>query len=372
MTNTRPLLKHIRDHDALFGDLVKLRLHSLSQLNLSNYAFHKVPKLVTESGERLTIEPERSIVVPNFRLLKSIKSILQAEIPQLSLISQSDIGFRYPTAAMAGLDAPFIKRIRSEYFHQIDEHRDICRPINFSYGIKSRGKADNRQEYEVYLPNEHLNQLPLPFLLEKYCDDLPDDVRHFVNQPSKIYGWMGVKRAAFEMFYRNPSEIGDLIICIGFSLDAYNIGANPDLSYSEAVKSSIVTSNAELEWEVMGYYAPLEEKVPHDAIWSAINHTLHAIAQPLENIYAPVILPINASKTERILHTMQEIGVTEDWVNALDLQPHEFLTTSSKRPKRHDPTRSINFLGRLNRLFYNPHSPLPSLKTLHELIASPL
>ncbi|MGQ8366741.1 hypothetical protein [Glaciecola sp. 1036] len=372
-TETRPLFKHIRDHDTLFCELDRYRYEAVLNLGLKDYVFNKTPKFITETGERLTIEPERSIIIPNYTLMQSIKAILCAEVSGLSLVEHSDIGYRYPTAAMAGLDAPFIKRMRSEYFHRVDEDRDICRPINLSYGIKSRGKADNRQEYEVWLPNELLEESPLPLMVNKYGEDLPDDVRAFIEQPSRIYGWMGVKRAAFEMLYRNPTKMGDLVICLAFSVDAYNIGANPDLSFSREVKSSIAVSNAELEWEVMGYFAPNGEHYSHDFVWQAIDHSLQAVSSPIESIYAPVIQPIFASKTERILNTMKAQGITDEWIKHLNLQPWEFLETSSEhRTKAHDPSRSVNLLGRLNRLFYQQERALPSIAKLHNLIAMPL
>ena len=107
---------------------------------------------MTPQGNRLTIEPERSIVLQDYRQGRGLKSILNNDIPGLSIVPNSEIGFRYPTAALSGLDAPYIKRFRSEYFHRVDEKRDICRPINLTYGIKSRGKDDNREEYEVWIP----------------------------------------------------------------------------------------------------------------------------------------------------------------------------------------------------------------------------
>ena len=373
MTDKRPLFRHIRDHDTLFSDLSKLRNQAVEGLGLSHFSYRKTPKFIAQNGDRLTIEPERSIIIPDYRLMQSVKAILCAEVPGLSLVDKSDIGYRYPTAALAGLDAPFIKRMRSEYFHRVDETRDICRPINLSYGIKSRGKADNRQEYEVWLPNEMLNASPLPLMINKYAEDLPDDVRDFVLQPSCVYGWMGVKRAAFEMLYQNKEKMGDIVMCLSFSVDAYNIGANPDLSFSRELNSSIAVSNAELEWEVMGYYAPDHEHYDHDTVWAAIDHTLSAVGGPIEEIYAPVIMPVFASKTERILHTIRDHGVTDEWVKHLALQPHEFLQTASEhRTKAHDPSRPVNLLGRLNRLFYQPERKLPSIKTMHDLIAMPL
>ena len=53
-----------------------------------------------------------------------------------------------------------------------------------------------------------------------------------------------------------------------------------------------------------------------------------------------------------------------------DLKPWEFLqTTSLHRRKAHDPSRSVNLLGRLNRLFYQETHVLPSLNEIHDLIA---
>ncbi|MCU7554780.1 hypothetical protein OCL06_09225 [Alteromonas sp. ASW11-19] len=373
MTNSRPLFKHIRDHNTLFAELARYRNQAVENLGLPNYEYHKIPKFVAANGDRLTIEPERSIIVPKLYQLAGVKHILSERVHTLTHVGHSDIGYRYPTAALAGQDAPFIKRMRSEYFHQVDEDRDICRPINLSYGIKSRGKGDNRQEYEVWLPGDEPRQDALPLLIEKYGEDLPDDVRRFVQQPSLVHGWMGVKRAAFESLYQNEQHMGDLLICLGMSVDAYNIGAQPDLSYSDAVSSSIAVSNAELEWEVMGFYAPQGAHYSHDDIWAAINHTLNAVGDPILDAYANTLIPLEESKTERILSTVHGLGVTPEDIARLDLHTWEFLQTASEhRVKAHDPSRSVNLLGRLNRLFYHGDYKLPSLKAMHELIAGPV
>lgn len=370
MSTSRPLFKHIRNHASLFTELSQYRDTALDSLGVVNYEFHKVPKFITEDGQRLTIEPERSIVLPNVKMLRGVKAKLETHIPSFNMVENSEIGYRYPTAALANLDAPFIKRIRSEYFHKVDEDRSICRPVNLSYGIKSRGKADNRQEYEVWMPDDAPEQNPLPLMIERYGEDLPNDVRHFVERPSKVHGWMGVKRAAFEALYTDKIHCGDLVICIAMSVDAYNIGAKPDLSFSPEAESSIATSNAELEWEVEGYYAPREWQFNHDMVWSAIQHTLEAINAPLVDMYSNTLIPIAESKTERILSTLTSLGVTQEEIDHLDLQPWEFLQTeSTHRMKHKDPNHSVNLLGRLNRLFYQPENPLPSLNWMHDLIS---
>lgn len=369
MTAERPLFKHIRNHTALFSELSRYRNDAIDRLGLSGYEFHKTPKFIDEHGARLTIEPERSIVLPSVNILSGVKTDLVNAIPTFHLVKNSEIGYRYPTAALAGLDAPFIKRMRSEYFHHVDEDRSICRPVNLSYGIKSRGKADNRLEYEVWMPDEAPEQNPLPLLIDRYGEDLPNDVRHFVEQPSRVHGWMGVKRAAFEGLYTNPQYCDELVICIAMSVDAYNIGARPDLSYSPEAESSVAISNAEFEWEIEGYYAPRDWHFDHDTVWSAINHTLEAVNGPLNDFYANDIMPIAESKTERILSTLKSLGVKQDEIDSLNLQPWEFLLTASEhRVKAHDPSRSVNLLGRLNRLFYQPEQKLPSLNWLHDLI----
>jgi hypothetical protein len=369
MSQHRPLFKHIRDHDALFSELAQVRNAYAGGLGLVDYGYHKTPKFITADGSRLSIEPERSIVVTEYKALRGIKTLLQQVIPGFNLVDNSDIGFRYPTAAIAGPEAPFIKRFRSEFFHRMGEDRKICRPINLSYGIKSRGKADNRQEYEVWVANENLDQDPSPLFIEKYAEDLPDDVRDFAAYPAVVYGWMGVKRAAFEGIYINKATMGDIGINVALSVDAYNIGAKPDLSYSALAGSSIAVSNAELEWEVMGYYAPTGEHPSHDEIWSAINHTIEAIAAPLSDLYQPCIIASNESKTERILSTVAE-QISVQQILEWDLKPWEFLQTASEhRRKAHDDSRTINLLGRLNRLFYQDEKPLPSLKEIHDLIA---
>lgn len=371
MIKHRPLFKYIKNHDALFTELAIIRNGYVKSLGLVDSTYHKIPKFVANDGSRLTIEPERSIVVENFRTFKGVKDILGHEISGFYIINNSDIGFRYPTAAIAGLDAPFIKRFRSEYFHQDNEERNICRPINLSYGIKSRGKADNRQEYEIWVPDEALEQDTSPLFIDKYGEDLPEDIRQFATEPAVVHGWMGVKRAAFEGIYINKRNIGDLAIVVGLSVDAYNIGANPDLSFSNQVGSSIAVHNAELEWEIMGYYAPQGVHIEHDQIWQAINYTIEAVSQPIQDVYVNSIIPCNESKTERILSTIQGLGVTERQILDWNLKPSEFLQTSTPdRKKAHDPSRSVNLLGRLNRLFYQENHKLPSLNYIHELIAA--
>ncbi|MFT2092127.1 hypothetical protein [Paraglaciecola sp. 2405UD69-4] len=369
MAKHRPLFKHIRNHDTLFAELAIVRNTYAQSLGLTNYDYHKTPKFITEDGRRLTIEPERSIVVNNYRDLRGVKNILEREISGFYIINNSDIGFRYPTAAIAGADAPFIKRFRSEFFHKVDEDRSICRPLNLSYGIKSRGKADNRQEYEVWVADDNLQQDPSPLFIDKYGEDLPDDIRLFAAEPPVVHGWMGVKRAAFEAIYQDKKNMGDIAISIGLSVDAYNIGSMPDLSYSPLTESSIAVGNAELEWEVMGYYAPAGERVDHDQVWSAINFAIEAISGPVNDTYSDVILPINESKTERILSTIREQEVTAEQIKELNLKPWEFLQTASDhRRKAHDPSRTVNLLGRLNRLFYQEAHQLPSLNEIHDLI----
>lgn len=369
MAKHRPLFKHIRNHDNLFAELAMVRDSYAQSLGLTHSVYHKIPKFVTEDGSRLTIEPERSIIVQNYQQLRGVKHILQREISGFYVVNNSEIGFRYPTAAIAGLDAPFIKRFRSEFFHRMDEDRSICRPLNLSYGIKSRGKGDNRQEYEVWVPDESVQLDPTALFVEKYAEDLPDDVRDFASQAPTVYGWMGVKRAAFEAIYVNRKKMGDIAIIIGLSVDAYNIGARPDLSYSELVGSSIARGNAELEWEVMGYYAPKGEHPSHDQIWQAIEHSIEAVSAPLNDIYHRVIVNSQESKTERILSTITEQGMSDEQVLDWDLKPWEFLQNTSDRRKSHDPSRSVNLLGRLNRLFYQESHRLPSLKEIHDLIA---
>ncbi len=364
----RPLFKHIRNHTALFAELAGIRDQVALSLNPHFQAFHKTPKFVTPQGNRLTIEPERSIVLQDYRQGRGLKSILNNDIPGLSIVPNSEIGFRYPTAALAGLDAPYIKRFRSEYFHRVDEKRDICRPINLTYGIKSRGKDDNREEYEVWIPEQDVKLDPSPLFINKYAEDLPDGIREFAALPPVVHGWMGVKRCAFEALYQNPQRFGDMAICVSLSLDAYNIGAKPDLSLDTAIGSSIARGGAEIEWEVLGFYTPTGMHVEHDHIWEAIHTTLQAIFEPLATQLDQFIVATEESKTERILSTINEAGVSNDDIMQLDLKPWEFLEThSASRTKRHDPSRNVNLLGRLNRLFYHTEVALPSLKELHFL-----
>lgn len=372
MAIQRPLFKHIRNHDALFSELAMARNSYAQSLGLNDYVYHKTPKFITADGRRLTIEPERSLIVQDYQSFTGVKSILQREIPGFYIVNNSDIGFRYPTAAIAGLDAPFIKRFRSEFFHKVDEDRSICRPRNLSYGIKSRGKGDNRQEYEVWVPDENVQLDPTPLFIDKYGEDLPDDVRDFASTEPVVHGWMGVKRAAFEAIYLDKKSMGDIAINIGLSVDAYNIGAMPDLSYSPLVGSSVAVGNAELEWEVMGYYAPKGAHPDHDQVWSAINHAIEAVGTPVSHIYNKVAIPTSESKTERILSCIQNQQISTEEILQWDLKPWEFLQTqSTNRRKAHDQSRTVNLLGRLNRLFYQEEFRLPSLLEIHDLVAQP-
>ena len=364
----RPLLKHKRDHKTLFAENARLRNIAVQTLGLTNYDFNKTPKFITDDGSRLTIEPERSIVLPNYKEMSGLIPLLEKQIPGFSVVKNSESGFRYPTAALAGTEAPFIKRMRSEYFHKVDEDRSICRPVNLSYGIKSRGKADNRLEYEVWVPDEEISQNPLPLMIEKYGEDLPTSIRDFVLQPSYVYGWMGVKRAAFDALYYSPEECGDIVLCLSLSLDAYNIGARPDLSFAPEIESSIALSQAEFEWEVSGYCAPRGQTIQQESVWSAINAALEAISLPLEAHFASAIIPSDHSKTERILSVIEGSGVSFEEIAQMNLQPQEFMQTASERLKNHDPSRLVNLLGRLNRLFYQPEHILPSLNELHDVL----
>lgn len=372
MVKHRPLFKHIRNHDMLFSELAMTRNYYVQSLGLTDYVYHKTPKFITTDGRRLTIEPERSLIVHNYQSFLGVKNILQREIPGFYIVNNSDIGFRYPTAAIAGLDAPFIKRFRSEFFHKDDEDRSICRPRNLSYGIKNRGKGDNRQEYEVWVPDEDLQCDPTPLFIDKYGEDLPDDVRDFAAKEPVVFGWMGVKRGAFEAIFIDKKNMGDIAITVGLSVDAYNIGAMPDLSYSPIVGSSIAVGNAELEWEVMGYYAPKSVHPEHDEIWSAINHTIEAIGTAVSAKYDKVAIATSESKTERILSCIQGQQISTEQILEWNLKPWEFLQAYSEhRRKAHDESRTVNLLGRLNRLFYQEEFRLPSLLEIHDLVAQP-
>ena len=131
----RPLLKHIRNHEALFLEIARLRDLAIEQSGLGNYEFSKTPKFISETGERFTIEPERSIILPDYHLFKGLKHALTERVPGLTIVEHSDCGYRYPTAALAGLDAPFIKRLRSEYFHRAG-HLATMRSLCFCCWIK--------------------------------------------------------------------------------------------------------------------------------------------------------------------------------------------------------------------------------------------
>jgi hypothetical protein len=166
--------------------------------------------------------------------------------------------------------------------------------------------------------------------------------------------------------------MGDIAIVIGLSIDAYNIGAMPDLSYSPLAGSSIAVGNAELEWEVMGYFAPKGTHPEHDQIWSAINHAIEAVGITVSDIYCKLAIPTTESKTERILSCIQNQQISTEQIFLQNLKPWEFLhAQSTHRRKAHDKSRTVNFLGRLNRLFYQEEFRLPSLLEIHDLVAQP-
>jgi hypothetical protein len=178
---------------------------------------------------------------------------------------------------------------------------------------------------------------------------------------------MGVKRSAFKAIYLDKSNMGDIAINIGLSVDTCNIGAMPDLSYSPLVGSSIAVGNAELEWEV-GYHAPKGVHPEHDQIWAAINHAIEAVAVPVSDIYSKDAIATNESKTERILTCIRDQQILK-W----NLKPWEFLQSQSTyRRKAHHQSRTDNLLGRLNRLFYQEEFRLPLLLEIHELVAQPV
>ena len=188
-----------------------------------------------------------------------------------------------------------------------------------------------------------------------------------------VHGWMGVKRGAFEAIYLDKKNMGDIAINIGLSVDAYNIGAMPDLSYSPLVGSSIAVGNAELEWEVMGYFAPKGVHPDHDQVWAAINYAIESIGAPVSDIYSKVAIATSESKTERILSCMQDQQICSQQILKWDLKPWEFLQSqSAHRRKAHDQSRTVNLLGRLNRLFYQEEFRLPSLLEIHDLVAQPV
>ena len=47
----RPLLRHIRDHKALFLEIARLRDRAVGDLGLTNYEFHKTPKFISSTSE---------------------------------------------------------------------------------------------------------------------------------------------------------------------------------------------------------------------------------------------------------------------------------------------------------------------------------
>jgi hypothetical protein len=93
----------------------------------------------------------------------------------------------------------------------------------------------------------------------------------------------------------------------------------------------------------------------------------------VNDVYDKVVIASNESKTERILSCIHDQQISAEQILQWDLKPWEFLQDeSAHRRKSHDPSRSVNLLGRLNRLFYQESFKLPSLKKIHDLIAQPI
>jgi hypothetical protein len=122
----------------------------------------------------------------------------------------------------------------------------------------------------------------------------------------------------------------------------------------------------------MGYYAPKGTHPEHDQIWAAIDHGIEAVGQPVSDIYNNVAIASTESKTERILSCIQQQQISNEQVLQWNLKPCEFLQAqSAHRRKAHDQSRTVNLLGRLNRLFYQEEFRLPSLLEIHDLVAQP-
>ena len=86
-----------------------------------------------------------------------------------------------------------------------------------------------------------------------------------------------------------------------------------------------------------------------------------------------VVIATSESKTLRILSAIQGQQIPKEQVLQWNLKPWEFLQDASiYRRKSHDPSRPVNLLGRLNRLFYQEFFKLPSFKETHDLIAQPI
>ncbi len=76
-------------------------------------------------------------------------------------------------------------------------------------------------------------------------------------------------------------------------------------------------------------------------------------ALPSGGSVANMSIATSESKTERILSCIQGQHIPAEQVLQWNLKPWEFLQVASMhRRKSHDPSRSVNLLGRLNRLFY--------------------
>ena len=70
---------------------------------------------------------------------------------------------------------------------------------------------------------------------------------------------------------------------------------------------------------------------------------------------------------------MQDQQICSQQILKWDLKPWEFLQSqSAHRRKAHDQSRTVNLLGRLNRLFYQEEFRLPSLLEIHDLVAQPV
>ena len=143
--------------------------------------------------------------------------------------------------------------------------------------------------------------------------------------------------------------------------------ARPDLSFAPEIDSSIALSQAEFEWEVLGYYAPHDTEMKQDSIWQSIDAALEAISEPLEAHFSSLLsLLMKVKRT--ILSVIKHSGVSFEEIAQMNLQ-QEFMRMRVSTLKSR-PSRSVNLLGRLNRLFYQPEHIIPSLQELHDVLIS--
>ncbi len=316
-----------------------------------------IPKFETDDGRFLTIEPEYSVVYPHITFLTGAYHALSV-IPGLKIVPKSRRDFTYPTASLSALDDPYIMRCKSNYFTgpRMDS---LKTPKMASLGIKSRGKQVDRLEYEVAIADSLRYDDPRRLFEMEFGNHLPEDVAQYAATHKTLWGWMAVQRAGFEAIYSNPDVIGDNIVALAGSFDAYNIGARPDLKPLEG--RILGSTGAEMEMEAHKVFSR-DPNISDKEKWRVINATMDIIHGHMQTISPAFIVPTNQNKTERITHQTATL-LTEDEVRAIGLKPSDFISTSQSKKGR----PYFDRMCALNELF----NRLPGPRQIHRIAIDP-